>query len=188
MKNLMLKFTLFLTILTVFASCDKLAELIQANFNVDLNKIPFSVNPINTDNSSYSVTGSQYMNADSLIKSKESRLSINNIKECKINSIEVKVTNYDANDQIHSLKNLKSLKCELSTDGTNFEVVKEILAANITDGGVVTVDFGTSGYDVLAKVKTPVTITYRFTASNDKATTKKIDCEAKVNYMIRAGL
>lgn len=166
-------------------SCNKIAELIQANFNVDPNNIPFTIAPIPVDNSTFTASGSQYLNADSLIKSKESRLSIDNIKEATITSIQV--TLLSAVDSVHTLKNLKSLKVELSTDGTNYVVVKEISSTDITSDNNVTVAFSPE-FDVLAKVKASTIFYYKFTASNIKKTTSAMNCSAKVNFRIKAGL
>lgn len=183
----MKKITLFTPILLAIMlfSCDKIAELIQANFNVNPNNIPFTIPAIPADNSSYSVKDSQYFNADSLIKAKESRLSISNIKEATITSIEVNLLT--AVDSVHTFKNLDSLKVELSTDGTNYEVVKKFSSSDITSDNNVTVTLSPE-FDVLAKVKASTMFYYKFTASNKKKTSNPMNCSAKVNFRIKAGL
>lgn len=179
-----LKVLILLSCATLVFSCAKIANLVSVDFEYNNADLTFTI-PASTSGTAVINGSSMYFNADSLIKSQSSQLSINNIKSLYVKSCQVDIT---AASQGQDLSALES--CSLSVFTANSTTPIEIASlTNNPDVATKTLTIPVnSTTDLSTLLKNNTTLSYKITVKTRRAVTTTTDCKATLKFNIKAGL
>jgi hypothetical protein len=168
-----------------FSSCDKLKDLAKVNFDMDNADGEFSIPIITSIGEQNLGTDDFYMNIDSTIKAQNSEVGSANIKEVKIKSCELSLTNGDSKNNFSAFEsctleiksNAKSTFVKMAGTSSNPDVEAQTINLPV-ESTLDLKDYFVNGSQ----------FTYRITAKTRKKTDKELKCKVMVKYNIVAGL
>lgn len=168
-----------------FSSCDKIKDLAKVNFNLDNADGEFTIPVIIAVGEQSLGTDDIYMNLDSIIKEQNSKVGAGNIKEVKIKSCELSLTNGDSKNNFSALEsctldiksNVKTNFVRMAGTTSNPDVESQTLNLPVE-----------SSLDLKDYFLSANQFTYRITGKSRKTTDKELKCKVLVKYTIVAGL
>lgn len=166
-------------------SCNKLKDALKITLNLSNEDAVLTV-PALPDTGSITFTPpAVYLNLDSIIKSENSSLGAGNIKEVKITSCTLSLTNGDENNNFSAIE---SCKIELASN-VKSEFVTIGSVSNNPDVTAYTLELASdNNADLKDYFLNANQLTYRFSIKSRKPTTKELTCKIKVNYKMVVGL
>lgn len=187
MKKIMYTFSVFLVaaLLLNIYSCDKIKDLAKVNFNMDNSDGEFTIPAIVTVGEASFGTDDIYMNLDSIIKAQNSKVGSNNIKEVKIKSCELTLSNGDSKNNFSALEScMLEMKSNVKPD-----FIKMAAVSNNPDVEAQTLNLPVeSSLDLKDYFLSANQFTYRVSGKSRKTTDKDLNCKILVKYTIVAGL
>ena len=186
MKKAIYSLAALLTIgLVSFSSCDKIKDLAKANFNLENADGEFTIPVILVAGDAQLNTTDIYMNLDSIIKAQNSKLGAGNIKEVKITSCDLNLTNGDA---ANNFSVLESCMLEIKSN-TKTDFVKMANLSNNPDVEAQTLSLPVeSSLDLKDYFLSATQFSYRISGKARKTTDKELKGTVLVKYSIVAGL
>lgn len=168
-----------------FSSCDKIKDLAKVNFNLDNADGEFTIPAIIAVGEQSLGTDDIYMNLDSIIKAQNSKVGSSNIKEVKITSCELTLTNGDSKNNFSALESCTlDIKSNVKTD-----FIRMAGVSNNPDVEAQTLNLPVeSSLDLKNYFLSANQFTYRITGKSRKTTDKELKCKVLVKYTITAGL
>jgi len=186
MKNLKSFLLLFVVFSIGFlSSCDELKDAIKADFDYAGDAILLDIPEI-TSTSEVTIIGEEEYNFDleNIIKQNAPSFSISNIKEVKLHSVKVELTNGDADN---NFQNLETLQVEVSATGLQNKIAAEVTNNPNTYSLSLNVPVVGGSID-LKNYFTKQQFTYRLKAKARKTTTKVLKAKITADYSFVVGL
>lgn len=186
MKKVIYSLATLLTVgLISFSSCDKIKDLAKVNFNLENADGEFTIPVIVAAGNAQLSTSDIYMNLDSIIKAQNSKLGADNIKEVKISSCDLSLTNGDVDNNFSVLE---SCMLEIKSN-TKTEFVKMANLSNNPDVEAQNLSLPVeSSLDLKDYFLSATQFSYRITGKARKTTNKELKGKVLVKYTIAAGL
>lgn len=166
-------------------SCNKIKDLAKVNFNLDNADGEFTIPAIVAVGEQSLGTDDIYMNLDSIIKAQNSKVGSSNIKEVKITSCQLSLTNGDSKNNFSALESCTlEIKSNVKTD-----FIKMAGVSNNPDVEAQTLNLPVeSSLDLKNYFLSANQFTYRISGKSRKKTDKELKCKVLVKYTITAGL
>lgn len=186
MKKIIYASTLLVALgATLLVSCNKLKELAKVNFNLDNADGEFTI-PVLTAAANVSISSKDvYLNLDSIIKKQNSEISAANIKEVRLQSCELTLTN---GDDVNNFGALESCNLEIASN-VKTQYVKMAGVSNNPDKIAQTLSLPVeTSLDLKEYFLSANKFSYRISGKSRRATTKELNCKVLVKYTITAGL
>jgi hypothetical protein len=186
MKKIFYTLAAFLMIGAIgISSCNKIKELAKVNFNLDNADGEFTIPVIIAAGEATLGTDDIYMNLDSIIKAQNSKVGAGNIKEVKIKSCELTLTNGDSKNNFSALE---SCKLEIKSN-VKADYIKMASVENNPDVASQSLNLPVeSSLDLKDYFLSANQFTYRVSGKTRKTTDKELNCKVLVKYTIVAGL
>jgi hypothetical protein len=187
MKKIIYAFSATLIAAALFNcySCNKIKDLAKVNFSMDNSDGEFVIPAIVTVGEANLGTDDIYMNLDSIIKAQNSKVGSGNIKEVKIKSCELSLTNGDSKNNFSALE---SCKLEIKSN-VKADFIKMAAVSNNPDVEAQTLNLPVeSSLDLKDYFLSANQFTYRISGKSRKTTDKDLNCKILVKYTIVAGL
>lgn len=182
MKPVLTACALALTTL-LFTGCDKVKDLIKVNVTTSVN-VDFEIDPISQTTMEYSDIHENIANElDAVIKAENSELGIANIKSAKIQScvVTTSATNVP-DDNFQALSNLTlALKSDNKPTYTTYASVN-----NPTQP--YSIDVPVNGDVDLKDYLKGNFFGYKFAYTGKRTTTTKLQCRARITYLLNVSL
>lgn len=168
-----------------FSSCDKIKDLAKVNFNLSNAEGQITIPAILVVGEQSFGTDDIYLNLDSMIKAQNSKVGAANIKEVKIKSCELTLTNGDSKNNFSALEACSlDIKSNVKTD-----FIKMAGVSNNPDVEAQSLNLPVeSSLDLKDYFLSASQFTYRISGKSRKTTDKELKCNVLVNYTIVAGL
>jgi hypothetical protein len=180
----MKKIIVFLGIIGIISSCDKIKDLVKATFNLKNESVTVSI-PASGSVLTYSNSETFSLNLDSIIKAQNSQLGIGNIKNFTVNSINLTIENPDS---LNNFGNLSSCVISFYSNVKTTPITIASLASN-PDVNVSTLNIPVSpGVDLMEYTRNASLLTYSLSGSLRRATTKELKVKVKADFSVTAGL
>ena len=182
-KNLFLSLIALAVLLS--ASCKKVKDALQKDFDITPDAIEATVPPVTTtDETTVIGTFTVDMNLDSLVNSYTSQFGIGNIKSIKITSFKVALLNANASNNI---SNFESASAEISAPGQGAKVL--VQSNNIPDTYAESLTLPVTGGDIELKdyVKA-TTFNYVLRGKARRTTSKELRVKVTAQYTFTFGL
>lgn len=171
--------------LSVFSSCDKVKDLAKVNLNLDNADGEFTIPVLVTTGDVTLGTDDIYVNLDSMIKAQNSQVSAKNIKEVRVKSCELTLSNGDSKNNFSVLE---SCKLEVKSN-TKAEFITLASVSNNPDTEAQSLNLPVnSSLDLKDYFLSANTFSYRVSGKTRKTTDKELNCKVLVKYTITAGL
>lgn len=186
MKKIMYTVAAFLLLGSLsFMSCDKIKELAKVNFNLDNADGEFTIPIIISVGEQSLGTDDIYMNLDSIIKAQNSQVGAANIKEVKLKSCELSLSNGDSKNNFSALESCTlDIKSNVKT-----EYVRMAGTTSNPDAESQTLNLPVeSSLDLKEYFLSANQFSYRISGKARKTTDKELRCKVLVKYTIVAGL
>lgn len=186
MKKILFSIVLLLTLsISVLPSCNKLKELAKVTLNLDNADGEFTIPIIVAVGDATLGTDNVYLNLDSMIKAQDNAVGAGNIKEVKIKSCVLTLTNGDAKNNFSALE---TCKMEISSN----QKPDYITIASVTNNPDVAAQTLNLSVNNTLELKdyflSANQFTYRLSGKTRKTTDKELNCKVTVQYTLVAGL
>lgn len=176
---------LSLVLLSGLNSCNKLKDLAKVNINLDNSDGQFTIPIVTTPGTENVMVSDVYINLDSIIKAENEKVGVGNIKEVKLTSCKLNLTNSDASNNFSALQS-----CYIQVkSNSKSEFTKMASVDNNPDVEASTLDLPVNaGLDLKDYFLNANTFTFSLGITSRKATTKELKGNVVVKYTLVAGL
>lgn len=168
-----------------FSSCDKLKDLAKVNLNLENGDGEFNIPILAVVTEQNLGADDVYLNLDSIIKAQDSKVGAGNIKEVRIKSCKLILSNGDSANNFSALES-----CTLDIkSNTKSDFVRMAGITNNPDVAAQELSLPVeSSLDLKDYFMSANQFTYRISGKNRKTTDKELKCKVLVQYNIVAGL